>query len=54
MLIAALVTLPGIGLMLWVNFVMTQADDQMSSSDELADTPFESQVTPARHQQGPR
>ena len=31
MLIAGLVTLPGIGLMLWANFVMTEVDDQMSS-----------------------
>ena len=54
MLIAALVSVPGIGLILWVNFVMTEVDVQMSSSDELMDMPFESQVTAEHHQHGPR
>jgi hypothetical protein len=54
MLIAALVSVPGIGLILWANFVMTEVDDRISSSDELVDMPFESQVTPEHHQHGPR
>ena len=54
MLIAALVALPGIGLILCVNFVMPQVDDQMSSSDELADLLFESHVAPEHHPQGSR
>lgn len=48
MLIAGLVALPGIGLNLWVNFVMSQGDDEMGCFDELVEDPSESRAPPSK------
>ena len=52
MFIAGLAALPGVGLILWVNFVLTQAEEKMGSWDGVHEPEFEGHVTHEHRQQG--